>query len=119
MLKTNADTNLSAAPTRVWISPTVVGRSPFLRKVLAQYVIALSEIEIATKTIPGNTTTHSLLNDLTKCQARRMRGLDVLRVTVPLFAEVPAGISYDSRTSRAGLLSNFEMISQSSDNSFT
>jgi hypothetical protein len=47
----------------------------------AQYIIALSEIEIASKTIPGNPTTHSLLNDLAKCQARRMRGLDVLDAT--------------------------------------
>jgi hypothetical protein len=50
----------------------------------AQYIIALSEIEIAPKTTPGNSTTHSLLNDLTICQARRMRGLDVLVVTYHL-----------------------------------
>ncbi len=68
------------------ISPTVRRLKPLLCKVTAQYVIALSELEIPTKTIPGNPTTHSLLDVLTKCQARRMRGLDVLGVTVPSFA---------------------------------
>ena len=54
---------------------------PMISRVDVQYVIALSETKVPTKTIPVNATAHSLLNDLTTCQARRMRGLDVLKAT--------------------------------------
>src|ERR1700689_5293378 len=64
-----------------------------------QYNNALSEIEIASKTIPGNPTTHSLLNDLATCQARRMRGLDVLTATYQPFAQMRHGRRGDRKVS--------------------
>ena len=62
-------------------------RNPYPRKVTARCIVATIATEIALKTIPGNPTTHSLLNDLTTCQARRMRGLDVLNLTLPFGAQ--------------------------------
>jgi len=44
-----------------------------------QYIVALSDD--TPETVLGKPTTHSLLHDLTNCQARRMRGLDVLVAT--------------------------------------
>ena len=73
MLKTNAGTTVPATPTSVEISLIGGKGDPKPLEVNAQYVIALSETEVAPNTIPGDPTTHSLLNDLTKCQARRMR----------------------------------------------
>jgi len=77
MPKTKADTSVPGAPTSVRIRPTGERRNALTEKVNAEYVIALSETEIATETIPGSPAAHSLLNDLTQRQARRLRGLGV------------------------------------------
>jgi hypothetical protein len=91
ILKTNAGTTVPATPSIVEIILTGGKGDPTPLEVNAQQVIELSETEIAPKTIPGDPTAHSLLNDLTKCQARRKRGLDVLDLTLVLCAEHEAG----------------------------
>lgn len=91
ILKTNADITVPHAPTIIRIRSAEGRLDPLTSMVNVQYVIALSGTGVATKTIPGNATTHSLLNDLTNCQARRMRGLDVLGETYRFFHRESTG----------------------------
>jgi len=65
--------------------PRATGRRPF-----SQNSHARTAAEITLKTIPGNPTTHLLLNDLTECQTSRKRGLDVLELTLLFGAQTRA-----------------------------
>jgi hypothetical protein len=60
--------------------------APLAVALFSQNSHVTTAIEFALKTIPGNTT-HLLLNDLAECQARRMRGLGVLDITILLGAQ--------------------------------
>jgi hypothetical protein len=62
-----------------------------------QYIVALSDD--TPETVLGKPTTHSLLHDLTNCQARRMRGLDVLIATYQPSVDVGQGLDVKQRPS--------------------